>query len=115
MDPPFDNLPQRPTSPVNLPQIGEWQSPMEKLEELCSSDDLSLPALREIVEAHTFQPRFTLIFDKVCNNKNVTLEIIQYLLVWFPNAVRSATFIIACMNENCPCDARSGELQCLSW
>jgi len=102
MDPSLDNLLQRPTSPVNVPQIGEWQSPMEKLENLCSSDNLTLPALREIVEVHTFRPRFTLIFDKVCNNKNVTLEIIQYLLVWFPNAVRSATFIIACMNENCP-------------
>ena len=104
--PALDTLSQRPPSPLTVPHIGEqWQSPMEKVEELCSSNDLSLPALREIVESHTFRDLNSYgypFFDKVCNNENVTLEIIQYLLVCFPNAMGRSTLIMACMNESCP-------------
>jgi len=86
---------------------------MEKLEDLCSSDNLTLPALREIIETHTFPNRGLgpsesdgyPFFDKVCSNENVTVEIIQYLLEeldCFPNAMGRSTLIMACMNENFP-------------
>ena len=87
---------------------------------LCASDALSVDALRGIIDSypptqnvayHSPSP----CFHMACMNKNVTLEIIEYLFDVYPNAagIRTTYFCtyrenavyplhLCCYNENCP-------------
>ena len=95
---------------------------IEELCGFCASDELSLVSLREKMSlVSTSDVRMAYekyecpFFHDVCLNKNVTLEIIQYLLDLFPILSQLSTKLIcrdsdttsyalhcACYNENCP-------------
>ena len=101
----------------------------DELYDLCKSDGLSLDALCEKLNqlevsewnslmhgeygAYDYMP----FFHRVCMNKNVTLDIIEYLLDVFPDAARSSGDVqdsvqyyespayplhACCYNEHCP-------------
>jgi len=107
---------------------------IEALFYLCISDELSITTLKETINRpglspvfngnnydHLYDPEKTLfIVHHACNNENVTLEIIEFLLnnniKSFPNATDFANpnddtsitetypLHIACSNEDCPND-----------
>jgi len=110
-------------------------SRLKELYELCSSDNLSLTALQqkvELLDESDIQNISRVLYieedrdeddypllHRACMNKNVTLEIVKYLVDTFPNSEgKWSTFkfcpidddIIteaypihcACLNENCP-------------
>ena len=97
---------------------------MRDFDELCASDELSLTALQEKVnlldeiEIHNIMYLGSCL-HKACMNSKVTLEIIEYLLNIFPEAVSNgkatdfssdsegkdieAYFLhCACYNKHCP-------------
>ena len=69
----------------------------KELEELCTSDELSIDALQKklnqyksLIINNADQPIHNcVLFHQACMNKNVSLDIIQELLVYFPNAVET--------------------------
>ena len=102
---------------------------LKDLEDLCTSDKLSIDALQNKLNRYKSwiinnadQLHNSVLFHQACMNKNITLEIIQELLVYFPNAVEtlgtySSLGIVdndelseayplhfCTYNENCPSD-----------
>jgi len=91
----------------------EW---ITKFEGLCASDDLSIDKLRTMVEEITPQDYVpdgdlnilagSSFLHKVCMNKNITLEIVEYLLNLYPTAMdkENSAFPLhlACCNKDCP-------------
>jgi len=94
---------------------------IKELNNLCSSDNLSLSALQEklnrldendinLVNSCYNTPGSASCFHRVCMNKNITLDIIQCLLNAFPKAVEWPTYTIAyplhlcCYNIHCKSD-----------
>jgi len=103
---------------------------ISRLEELCSSDDLSIDELRRITDDITFassnhygisldssdnrQYHKSTFLHRLCLNKNVTLEIVELLLTLFPTAfgfnmavpseyvISAYPLHLACYNEDCP-------------
>ena len=57
---------------------------LQELEEVCKSDELTLDKLREKIEG--FPPPLCPkpYLPLLCENKNVTLEIVEYMLNTFP-------------------------------
>ena len=93
----------------------------KRLETLCTSDAISVDSLREIIDAYPLPKEnenvayHSSFFHRACFNKNVTLEIIEYLLDVYPGAVGiNTTYFcpngesscyplhLCCYNENCP-------------
>ena len=104
---------------------GSCPSWVEHFEELCSSEDLSIDDLQRVTKGITAidELRNSSFFHRVCMNKNVTLEIVEYLLDLYPKAINCCTDIlyddkdvdhfigdvnsayplhVACYNEECP-------------
>jgi len=110
-------------------------SRLEDLHKLCASDDLSLIALQQkinILDESDLQNISRLLYDMegskydmdevfplihtTCKNKNVTLEIVKYLIHTFPDPkgewstykfcphyeTEACLLHIACSNEHCP-------------
>ena len=96
---------------------------IEKFEDFCSSDDLSIDGImRRITDGVSFfssngislasKLSDSSFFHRVCMNKNVTLEIVNYLLDLFPSAIYRCLAIpdvvsayplhLACCNKECP-------------
>ena len=103
---------------------------ISRLEELCSSDDLSIDELRRMTEDLTFassnhngisvdssgdrQYHKSTFLHRLCLNKNVTYEIVELLLTLFPTAfgfnmavpseyvISAYPLHLACYNEDCP-------------
>lgn len=93
---------------------------IKEFDKLCASDDLSLIALKEKVklldesDIEHISHNMGSSVHKACMNKNVTLEIITYLLDVFPRAVSNGlvekdnvimvAYLLhyACYNKNCP-------------
>jgi len=77
-----------------MSNLDELREVLEELCEYCLSDELTLPTLQDKldqcplheVKAHySFYP----FFHNVCVSKGVTLEIVEYILDKFPDAVRT--------------------------
>ena len=69
---------------------------IEELEDLCSSDELSLDSLQELVgkmpqELFTSTLSDSYFLQAACGNKRVTPEILQYLFRHFPGVASVAT------------------------
>jgi len=69
---------------------------LKELEELCTSDKLSIDELQNMLNKYKSliinnadQHHSSVLFHQACMNKNVTLDIIQELLIYFPNAVET--------------------------
>ena len=93
---------------------------IKEFDKLCASDDLSLIALQEKVklldesDIEHISHNMGSSVHKACMNKNVTLEIITYLLDVFPSAVSNGlvekdnvimvAYLLhyACYNKDCP-------------
>ena len=89
---------------------------LQELEEVCKSDELTLDKLREKIEG--FPPPLCPkpYLPLLCENKNVTLEIVEYMLNTFPGVAGTKKYCpysgetlfplhLACRNENCPSTA----------
>ena len=104
-----------------------FEEVLEELWDLCASEDeLSLDALREKINllppsytGFTYYDNRMPFFHRACMNKNITSEIIKYLLQKFPSAASITTDLfcgdrsrayteeayplhLCCYNENCP-------------
>ena len=100
----------------------EW---IAKFEELCSSDDLSIDKLRTMIKEapQVFNPDGELrvlenssFLHRVCLNKNITLEIVKYLVDLYEPALHDEIQLpeeyivsayplhLACYNKDCPND-----------
>ena len=90
---------------------------VEKLEEFCSSDELSLNALRDKIRSIPVDAlQNSYFFHDACNNARVSLEIVEFLLENFPGAARATVqygddnvgatvaypLHLACYNLQCP-------------
>jgi len=93
---------------------------IDHFEELCSSTDLSLEELRRMSEGISLDNLHNSSFlHRVCMNRNVTLEIVKYLLDLYPKAINCCMDIlndphfnvnvnsvyplhVACYNKECP-------------
>ena len=98
---------------------------IQQFERLCSSEDLSLDKLQRMTEGISLDNLHNSSFlHRVCMNKNVTLEIVKYLLELYPQAINCCTDIlyndeegdhyfigdvnsayplhVACYNDQCP-------------
>ena len=68
----------------------------EDLTKFCRSESLSEDGLRAIIERHGIAPNNNdhitnnKFFRSACRNERITEGILQYLLKYFPNAVRHA-------------------------
>ena len=99
-------------------------SRIKQLEDFCASDDLSIDELRRMTEGISLDFRHNSSFlHRACLNKNVTLEIVNYLLDLYPQALHcdmsmkieeetATTYAtvttsahplhLACYNKDCP-------------
>ena len=88
---------------------------IKRFEDFCSSDDLSINELRRRIESISSNDlTYSTFLHRACMNKNVTLEIVEYLIDLYPSAVHSTFRIpdneiesayplhLACWNEDCP-------------
>ena len=65
----------------------------EHFEGFCSSDDLSIDELKRMTEGISRDVLSNSSFlHRVCSNKNVTLEMVEYLLELYPQAINTCTF-----------------------
>jgi len=98
-----------------------YQYTMEDFDDLCVSLDLSLPLLREEISQLSVGDITQAVYNKhpflheICKNKNVTLEMVEYVLGVFPGVASWKTDALdykkrteayplhyACWNEHCP-------------
>ena len=96
---------------------------IQQFEALCSSEDrLSLDELQRMIEGITDNLHNSSFLHRVCMNRNVTLEIVEYLLDLYPKAINCCMDILndphfngnvnsafplhlACYNKECPNEA----------
>ena len=83
-------------STLNVNDSNISAAAFKELEELCTSDKLSIDALQKklnqyksLIINNADQHHNSVLFYQACMNKNVTLDIIQELLIYFPNAVET--------------------------
>ena len=101
---------QNGNSWIGSPSRNSW---IKELEEFCGSDDLSVDELRRMTKG-SYDLEGSSCIHRVCLNKNVTLEIVKYLLDLYPSAMHSLMDIpdrhifsayplhMACCNKKCP-------------
>ena len=83
-------------STLNINDSNLSAAAFKELEELCTSDKLSIDELQKklnqyksLIINNADQHHNSVLFHQACMNKNVTLDIIQELLIYFPNAVKT--------------------------
>eukprot|EP00956_Cyclotella_meneghiniana_P017742 scaffold29178_cov63-Cyclotella_meneghiniana.AAC.5 len=83
---------------------------IENLERYCSSDYLTLDGIKCAMEFFVSRDRLngSDFFHRVCMNPKVTLDIVEYLVGLYPDAVENVAswgtypLHMACLNEHCP-------------
>ena len=76
---------QNGNSWIGSPSRNSW---IKELEDFCGSDDLSVDELRRMTKG-SYDLEGSSCIHRVCMNKNVTLEIVEYLIDLYPSAMHS--------------------------
>jgi len=88
---------------------------IQQFELLCSSDDISIDKLQRMTEGISLDNLHNSSFlHRLCFNDNITLEMVQFLLDLYPQAINCSVDLpeaeifsafplhMACCNESCP-------------
>ena len=105
----------RPNKRLKQANASTMEEAFKELEEICEGDSLSLPLLRQKLEA---SPEGTIrahtgdgdtLLHLACYNRKVSLEIVEYLVDLYPEAVKHLSksgewhpLHRACLNVDCP-------------